>query len=596
MARKRKDAKASRVDPATEAFLLGSALVAKHPLFAHLCKWARFHRHQGNRCPKDAWAVVGADGDVLVHPTRRGTPDEWAYVLAHCLLHLGFGHFDVRDNPLEWNAACDCFIAQLLASLKLGRAPREYLCPTEYSTGTEQQLYRRILDRGVWPGYVGDMVEVSLEAPAYGREAKWGELLAVGLADAVDSAVRVAAGVEPTLGSSESKVGRLQSAREWLINSYPLIGSLLAAFTLVEDARVCMQEGISVAAIDDQIREIYISPGAALDEEECRFVLAHEVLHAGLRHAARRQGRDPFLWNVSADYTINGWLIEMGIGTPPSVGMLHDPALRGMSAESIYDLIVTDLRRYRKVATLRGIGAGDMLERRSSEWWSSTEGMDLDAFYRRALAQGLLYHEDQGRGLLPAGLIEEIRALALPPIPWDVELARWFDERFPPLEKVRSYARPSRRQASTPDIPRPSYVVPPGAYEGRTFGVVLDTSGSMGRNLLAKALGSIASYAVSRDVPLVRVVFCDAAPYDQGYMPAEAIADRVKVRGRGGTILQPGIDLLEKAGDFPKEGPVLIITDGRCDVLTVRRDHAFLIPEGHDLPFVPKGKVFRIPS
>ena len=28
---------------------------------------------------------------------------------------------------------------------------------------------------------------------------------------------------------------------------------------------------------------------------------------------------------------------------------------------------------------------------------------------------------------LPAGLIEEIRALAMPPIPWDVKLARWFD-------------------------------------------------------------------------------------------------------------------------------------------------------------------------
>jgi predicted metal-dependent peptidase len=126
--------------------------------------------------------------------------------------------------------------------------------------------------------------------------------------------------------------------------------------------------------------------------------------------------------------------------------------------------------------------------------------------------------------------------------------------------------------------------------------VVLDTSGSMGRNLLAKALGSIASYAVSRDVPVVRVVFCDAAAYDQGYMPPEAVADRVQVRGRGGTVLQPGIDLLEKAEDFPKEGPVLVITDGYCDVLEIKRDHAFLVPEGHGLPFVPRGKVFRIPS
>jgi predicted metal-dependent peptidase len=115
----------------------------------------------------------------------------------------------------------------------------------------------------------------------------------------------------------------------------------------------------------------------------------------------------------------------------------------------------------------------------------------------------------------------------------------------------------------------------------------------MDRSLLAKALGAIASYSISRDVPLVRVVFCDAVEYDQGYMPPEAIADRVKVRGRGGTILQPGIDLLEKAEDFPKDGPILIITDGYCDSLRIHREHAFLVPKGNHLPFVPKGKVFR---
>ena len=126
--------------------------------------------------------------------------------------------------------------------------------------------------------------------------------------------------------------------------------------------------------------------------------------------------------------------------------------------------------------------------------------------------------------------------------------------------------------------PRPRWVVPPRLDDARTFGVVLDTSGSMDRTLLAKALGAIASYSLARDVPAARVVFCDAVAYDQGYLPPEAIADVVRVRGRGGTVLQPGIDLLERATDFPKEGPILVITDGLCDTLRIRRDHAFLIP------------------
>jgi len=267
-----------------------------------------------------------------------------------------------------------------------------------------------------------------------------------------------------------------------------------------------------------------------------------------------------------------------------------DPALKGLSAEALYDRIVADLRRYRKVATLRGAGLGDLLEGGRGE----QIGTDLDAFYRRCLAQGLQYHEESGRGRLPAGLVEEIRALSQPPIAWDVELARWFDGWLAPLEGRRSYARPSRRQQATPEIPRPSWSVSEAALDGRTFGVVLDTSGSMDRSLLARALGAIASYASSRDVPAVRVVFCDAAPYDAGYLRPEEIAGRVRVRGRGGTALQPGIDLLERAADFPAKGPLLVITDGACDRLQVRRDHAFLLPRGRALPFAPKGPVFRV--
>jgi len=133
-----------------------------------------------------------------------------------------------------------------------------------------------------------------------------------------------------------------------------------------------------------------------------------------------------------------------------------------------------------------------------------------------------------------------------------------------------------------------------GADDGRTYRVILDTSGSMDRTLLAKALGTIASYSMARDVPLVRVVFCDATYYDQGYMSPEAIAGRVKIKGRGGTVLQPAINLLEKSEDFPKNGPILVITDGFCDQLRIRREHAFVIPRGRHLPFVAKGKVFYI--
>jgi predicted metal-dependent peptidase len=403
----------------------------------------------------------------------------------------------------------------------------------------------------------------------------------------------VAGGVQPSLDSYEKKRSTAQLARSWFLSSFPLLGALAATFKIIEDVQLCARLGISVAAVDAEAREIYINPNALLTEEESRFVMAHELLHVGLSHHTRGQGRDPFLWNVACDYVINGWLVEMQVGTLPRIGGLHDPDLKGESAEAIYDRIVTDIRRYRKLATLRGIGVGDMLPGRIPDWWKTLDGLSLDEFYRRCLAQGYDYHCNQGRGFLPVGLIEEIQALSQPPIPWDVELAKWFDNYFAPVEKRRSYARASRRQSSTPDIPRPHWIPIPGAEDGRTFGVVLDTSGSMDRTLLAKALGTIASYSIAHDVAAVRVVFCDAMAYDQGYMPPEAIAERVRVKGRGGTVLQPAIDLLERAEDFPKDGPLLIITDGYCDSFRIQRDHAILLPEGRYLPFAPWGKVFR---
>lgn len=82
-------------------------------------------------------------------------------------------------------------------------------------------------------------------------------------------------------------------------------------------------------------------------------------------------------------------------------------------------------------------------------------------FYRRGLQRGLDLHErDQGRGLLPAGLIEEIRALAQPPLPWDALLARWFDEFVPRAEPVRTFARPAHAAGRHPRHPARGPLLP----------------------------------------------------------------------------------------------------------------------------------------
>jgi len=574
--------KSSHPGPAEEAFNEGRDMVFRHPLFRPFGDYADLLRSKENSCGEKDWAVVSWAGRIHIHPTRRGTPAQWAWVIAHCLLHLGLDHFQEHADPRAWNLACDEVVASFLSSLKLGTRPEGYAGPPEDGVSAdEEKLYKRYLGRaqGAQDLLFDDRYRYS-DYRVSGVD--WRGLLAEGLRQAAAHAVSTAAG-----HSEPKKVTRATRARDWFMTSYPLLGALASSFEIVEDPKICQGLGIQIAAVDEFQKTIYLSSAVALKDSEVRFIMAHELLHAGLRHGARCAGRDPYLWNIACDFVVNGWLIEMGVGEPPQLGVLHDPELAGLSAEDVYARIAADARRFRKRGTFAGAGVADILGPPVGPY------TDLDDFYRRCLAHGLATHQSQGRGFLPLGLVEAIRALDHPPLPWDVELARWFDYHFPPLERRRTYSRPSRRQAATPDLPRPRWWLPPELQVGRTFAVVLDTSGSMDNQLLGKALGAIASYAVNRDVAACRVIFCDAQPYDQGFMTPESIAGRVQVKGRGGTTLQPALNLLEQ--DFPKKGPVLIITDGYCDRLELRgRPHAYLMPGGATLPFVPKGEVFYV--
>jgi len=574
----------------------GDDIVYYHPLFHGLrMDFISLYYNKDYAYPANGLARVSRSGSIYCNPEIIAEPKVWARSIAHCVLHLAMGHFVEVENQHLWNIACDCAVERFLTEMKFGTTEHNTLVPIGFTN--EQTLYEEFLISGVPDEYKGfgtagyDSNDMIFDKPGRHTKEEWSKAFATGLSNAVRAAVNTVSDMSTyRAGNSKS-----EKAKAWFVSSFPLLGAIATEFRIIEDHEICQRMGIKIAAISCSLQEIYLNPLAGLTSEELRFVIAHELLHAALRHDIRHEWRDPFLWNLACDFVINGWLVEMRVGERPD-GVLYDEQYKELSAENVYDMIISDLKAFSKLATLRGAGLGDILPGDAVRKDSDGNDFDLDDFYRRALSQGLEYHQNHDRGYLPSGLIEEIRALAHPPIPWDVELARWFDEMFEPVEKQRSYARPSRRQSSTPDIPRPSSILRQEQIDKRTFGVVLDTSGSMDRKLLATALGAIASYSAVRDVPGVRVVFCDAAAYDQGYMKPEDIAGSVEVRGRGGTILQPGIDVLKNAEDFPNTAPILIITDAECEdrLKLYGREHAYLIPDGAKLPFVPKGKVFRM--
>lgn len=584
--------------------------IISHPFFENLK--GDIYIKDKELLEKDGICIVDGKGSIYVNTSHRLSSGQWAFALAHCLLHLAFGHFDEEKMPRGsdtpffpklWNKACDIYVTRFLYDIHF----EEPICPdpgNEYriKLDDEEKIYGHLLyagevgDRNIYGTNTADSADMSgLQHPIRYRNNEQNEFSAAfytALRNSVTGAVSTAGGHK----WNSEKETPVRKAAEWFLTHYPLLGGMASSFRIIEDNELCRKYEISIAAVDASLGEIYINPAAGLSMEEWEFVLAHEYLHAGLMHHKRAAGRDRYLWNVACDYVVNGWLVEIEVGSMPGDGLLYDKELAGLSAEAIYDLIIKEMRKFRKHATFRGFGKGDIMSDPLPKFGGlkkQTGGMTLDEFFRNALREGLDFHSANGRGYLPAGLVEEIRALTSPPIPWDVELGHWFDVMFPPLEKHRSYARPSRRQGSTPDIPRPRYVINEKDLFDRTFGVIVDTSGSVSEKQLGQSLGAIASYAASKDVSRVRVVFNDADAHDAGYLSAEELAGRVRVTGRGGTVLQPGVTLLEKAKDFPADGPILIITDGFIENrLYIHREHAYLLPKGNRLPFAPKGKVF----
>lgn len=613
----KKEKKKSQLQINTENIQAGMELINSHPLFGDC-----FHcniRIDIKNLGKESYAMVSSNGEITLNGNKYLQPKQWAYVIAHNKLHLAFGHFDadkmpgyvVTDafgnkikktdfTPLLWNMACDMYIDKFLADIKFGQSIHDNVANV-FSGGLDDEvkIYNYLLENGFsgtnntfGTSAIGTCDMKGLNAPVTyddtkGEYNRFARGFSFALARSVSKAVTTAGGYDFT---DERPMTDGIKASKWFMNHYPLLGGLATHFKIIEDHNYCYKNDIQIAAIDVICAEIYLNPAANLTLEEWKFVLAHEYLHAGLMHHKRCNGREPYLWNVACDFVINGWLHELQIGSMPPEGLLYDPDLKGLSAESIYNQIVSNIRQYQKLDTFRGYHKGDIMGN-SPQY--DANGVTLDDFCRNALQQGLEYHITSDRGLIPAGLIEEIRALAMPPIPWDVALAKWFDIYFAPLERHRTYARPSRRQSASPDIPRPRYTPLDIPVDSRTFGVVIDTSGSMEAKTIGKALGSIASYSVAHDVPFTRVVFCDADAYDIGYVSPEDIAGRVAVKGRGGTSLQPGIQMIENAKDFPDDGPILIITDGMIENhLDITHEHAYLMPKGCRLPFRAKGEIF----
>ena len=128
-----------------------------------------------------------------------------------------------------------------------------------------------------------------------------------------------------------------------------------------------------------------------------KFTLLRLILNGASFMPIRRvdfRRRSGFLFshmNISmpdCDYVINDWLHEMEIGRMPSDGLLYDETLHNKSAESIYDLILQEIRKYKKMNTFRGFGRGDIVNGNNPVFSGGTKGVSLDELLPDELKSG----------------------------------------------------------------------------------------------------------------------------------------------------------------------------------------------------------------
>lgn len=142
--------------------------------------------------------------------------------------------------------------------------------------------------------------------------------------------------IDPDKNVLEKIIDNIITARVRLLLKHPFFGNLATRLKIKEGGDWC-----KTAATDG--RHIFFNKEffSTLSVQNIEFVLAHEIMHNAFDHMGRQEYRNKKLFNVAADYCVNGQLVRDKIGDSniPDITIYHDKKYYGMSSEEIYELL-----------------------------------------------------------------------------------------------------------------------------------------------------------------------------------------------------------------------------------------------------------------
>ena len=320
----------------------------------------------------------------------------------------------------------------------------------------------------------------------------------------------------------------------------------------------------------------------SLTQKQKDSLCTHEVLHWYCFHLSRRNGRDPYYWNVAADYVVNGMIRRNG-GEVIENGF-DDPKFDGMGAEDIFDALPKEEKDKPKDApgSKGGDGEDDKGQPKKGNGPSSPKKGNgpknpygeisdakltpekkerMEASARATIAQAVQ------AGNLPGALAEMFKKFGESVVNWKEVFADFVIRNSDQTDY--SLGAYNTKTSWCPDPDQIFY-----SMEGEelpTIAVVLDTSGSITTKQAEDFLGEVNGILQSANVLVMQV---DTKVQSVQEFEKGVTLQNFEVKGNGGTDFRPAFDWFRENGVRPEA--LVYFTDGECSSFPAQPDYPVL--------------------
>ena len=376
-------------------------------------------------------------------------------------------------------------------------------------------------------------------------------------------------------------IDKIIIARVGLLLRHPFFGNMATRLKIEEGS-----DWMGTAATDG--RTIYFNREffTPLTVKQVEFVIAHEILHNVFDHMGRKEGRNAKIFNIAADYCVNGQLVRDHIGDHQIKGItiFHDPKYYGMGAEEVYDQIFDEMDE--KELDALGQLLDDHID--WGENGSGKDGQNKPSYTKDELKQirdeireaTMQAAQAAGAGNTPASVQRMIKELTEPKMNWREILRQQIQST---IKNDYSFMRPNRKGWHMSAIL-------PGTQFQETIDICvsIDMSGSIGdeqaKDFLTEIKGIMEEYKDFK----IKVWCFDTKVYNEadfdGYTMDEF--DDYEVMGGGGTEFDANWDYMKEHDINPKK--FIMFTDGYpwsswgdetyCDTIFIIHGNNTIVP------------------